>query len=692
MRRQDTSTKRMAERGRHIGDAHRIALVAVLIAIAVTARGQMTASQVVEDFAEEMAEEDRLTEEVQEGIAEMMQIAERKIDLNRADEEEIGKILFLSKHQIYSLLRHRRLAGRIVREDELRTVSGFDDLAVDRLMCFAEIGDSAETRRSGKPSSANSIVRLWGNVPKAKGYLGEEPKYLGGPVGTLIRTEVEGGRVWKAGLVLKNEPGEVAFGRGTTLTDYVGGYALYSNPYGTVRKVIAGNYNVCLGQGLGIWTGFTADVLGGDITGDRRANGIGKTMSSTAEMRGVATEVKTGRVVTTGYYSDSDLDGTIRKREDGSEYILTATAGGQHRTEGERKKRNAIRTRTAGGYIKYSTDGMMIGGGYNRRETDVETWHGNQEYRKNYMTGKTHTTIHIDGKGYMTRKAVYGEIAYQGKDAWGGVLGGDFRLRRTGGMVACAVRHFGDKYQAIQQNPRSRASAAGGESGVYVAATLSAGRRTEIAWSGDIYKERNRQSGKWSAEKGILLRGRSETRTGRRGKLTLGIRHSHREMRENDSTRTAYEALTRPKIAWTTEIEGGRGKLRLGTMVEGSRYSGMGKRAKGGVLCQTAQWTSDKEKVSINISADIFRTEDYEARVYSKQANVLYDMSFPTRNGRGMAGTMMVKLMPRQDIRIWLLGTHTRYLDREEVGTGNETTKGAGRSTIKVQVQWKWHR
>src|SRR5690606_2002016 len=80
------------------------------------------AEQIVEQLVEELDEE----VDVDEVLELLRHYHARPIDLNKTNEQELAKLLFLSPLQIASLLEHREQTGKFISVLELQGIAHFD--------------------------------------------------------------------------------------------------------------------------------------------------------------------------------------------------------------------------------------------------------------------------------------------------------------------------------------------------------------------------------------------------------------------------------------------------------------------------------------------------------------------------------------------------------------------------------------
>ncbi len=665
--------------------------------------GDAVLDDLVNSIAEELDEEGKLDEAATEGLAELRSKASNPINLSTATEKELAELIFLDERKARSIIMRRQRAGGLITPQELMTIRGLSPTDIIILRHISTIGERVDTSTLRPVAKIDAIARLGRRWPLARGYAktdSTEAKYAGSPYKSLFRIKAEIGGRLTFGIVGDNDSGEPQLRNGSGLMDFYGGYAQYIPARGPVRRIVAGNYAVRLGQGLGIWTGFGFSPTITGVSAARIATGITPSMSAAESdyMRGIATEIRILPVRMALYASWVDADATTKTASDSSIYITTIRTTGYHRTATERSYRHNDQLTTLGAYASSDIGKVRVGAGINNWHTSKPLGYNGQLYRLYYPTGKNLTTASLDARVYLGRAHIYGEVATQGRNATGATLGIDISLG-TGNSISAAIRRFGKSYFAQIQQPVSRTSRAGSESGVYFGFETAVIPHLNLRANIDIWKLRWLQSNTLLPTTGWSARVNAECKTSRHTSLSLRIRHTdkgatYKETVEDDEEiiRKSRTKTTSSKLIFTAEPTR---RLNLSTLCERTHAtSATGQRDAGTLVAQTLKIKTPKEHVTFSGSFSYFNTDSYSARTYTRRPMVLYDMAFATCSGEGVTGTAMLTLKFAKTLKLWLWCTQTRYFDRNVVGTSYEQTQGPRRTDVKVQLQWKlwWHK
>lgn len=679
------------------------AIISAAMLTCVTAGAQdAPASGIIDDLvnslAEQMDEDGTLDETANEGLAELRVLAENPIDINAATESELSGLIFLGERKANAIVRHRLRAGGIRTPQELMTIKGLSatDILLLRQVTFIGAGaDSASIRPVAKVETLLRIGRRW---PLARGYRSAGSKaaaYEGGAVKTLFRAKAEIGGRLSFGLVGDNDAGEPQMKNGSGLMDFYGGYASFKPARGAVRKIVARHYNVRLGQGLGIWTGFGFDPTVTGISAGRDATGVTPSLSAAESgyMRGAAIEARALPWRMTAYASWVDGDATTKLSADSTVYITTIRTTGYHRTATERKYRHNDLLTTIGIHTSADLGKSRIGIGVNNWHTEKPMGYDGQPYRLHYPTGRDITTASLDARFITGRIHLFGEMATQGRDATAGVAGVDYDIG-GGKCLSASVRRFGRRYFAQMQQPVCHTSRGGGESGAYLGFGASPLPKLDVRASADCWKLRNLQRNVYKPAKGFKIRATAAYGLTRRSEISARLRHTTQETTTGgkDNWHSATERSTSLKVMFKSSPASRTG---LSTIAERtSARTAAGKHETGLLVAQTIKQTTPGGLLSIAMSGSLFNTDSYAARTYTRRPMVLYDMAFATCYGKGATATAMVTLKPTDQLKIWLWCTHTRYTDRNAIGSSYEETKGPRRTDVKIQLQWKlwWHK
>ena len=83
----------------------------------------------------------------------------------------------------------------------------------------------------------------------------------------------------------------------------------------------------------------------------------------------------------------------------------------------------------------------------------------------------------------------------------------------------------------------------------------------------------------------------------------------------------------------------------------------------------------------------VFNVDDYAARIYTYENDVLYAYSIPAYQGQGYRFYILGRLKLRRSIDLWLRYAQTTYFDRDEIGSGGEKIVGNTKGELKLQAR-----
>ena len=696
----------------HSRTASRLKLTACSLALAhslcAVAQDNTTTDEIINDIAADMEFDGTLTDDALDDLSDMHTIADNPIQLNTADIYDLSRIIFLSPTQISNIIRNRDAAGSFKSFQELLAVDGISPYDVDRLRHFVKLDSTAAPQHTAKTIKAEALTRLQRTFPLATGYKQKNdstpPPFAGQPYRTLIRLRADVSDHISTALIAENDPGERPFSSSTRATDFTSGFIAYDNRHNCLRKLTIGHYRLRIAQGLGLWTGFSMDPTTTQASDDR--NGMGLTPSTSAAeadfLRGIAAEIALGQHLRlTAFFSQVRADATTDTTKDGTTVMTTLRTSGLHRTNTERAYRHNIKIKAKGAYLRVSHQNTTFGLGCNTWEASIKPAQPTQLYRLFHPTKWPIITAHADYHHFFRRATLYGEAALQGHDAFALMQGLDADLN-GGNHISVALRHYAQNYYTIQQQPHSRSTHAGGETGLYVGLSLAPLRRLSIIANADAYRLKWLQYHRNAPSQGIKARLAATVALGNVSSLNLRLsHHSHTATFSGSHANTSDARFDSLQIKSLTDEER-QTSIRLTYAAEKDNiyalhtYVGTSiahapgaQSTKGWILGQDAKITTIHGLLTIAASAAIFNTDDYASRVYMRQPNVLYDMSFPSFYGQGHALTAMLRLQPAKWARLWLWASHASYSDKDNIGTGNDRTDGRHRTTAKIQLQLK---
>jgi len=285
------------------------------------------------------------------------------LSINKVSREDLRLLCILTDNQLDQLFKHLIKNGPLISIYELQTIPGFDLATIRRLVPFIRIVTVLENYESrslwhkGLESKSDyGLVRYERTLEKRRGYQYNRKQhkvpYAGSPHKLFTQLSIKRAD-WALGVSGRKGAGEAL--TWNPAVQYYGlpnsrFYWLLNNKKG-IKTLVIGDYAVGYGQGLILNAGFSMDKSSETIK-VIRTNNLGikpHTSVTTAAFRGVAITWQWQFMELTTYYSNIDLDASVKK----TSYLKNVIRSGYYRTQGEIAKRKQINEQVIGGTIIY---------------------------------------------------------------------------------------------------------------------------------------------------------------------------------------------------------------------------------------------------------------------------------------------------------------------------------------------------
>ncbi len=603
-----------------------------------------------------------------------------------------NNFLFLSDIQIEHLLAYIYIHGQMETIYELQLVEELDRQTIQYLLpfvCIKAINNESAFRwktmlkDAGRYGKNEVLTRL--DIPfyKRKGY---EHTYLGPSVYNSVKYTFRYRDQLYAGGVAEKDAGEpFAALHNRYGYDYYSFYLLLQN-CGRLKSLAVGNYRLSFGQGLVMSTDYLMGKTIYASSFNNRSTGI-KRHSSTDEynyFRGVATTVAlTKRLSVSAFYSHRNMDGIVTDGE-----ITSVYKTGLHRSRKEADKKNLLTSQLTGGNVSYQQNHIRLGitGVYyvfNRLYEPELTG-----YSKYNIHGNHFYNLGIDYAYRWRRFSFQGETAI-GKQGWASLN----RLQYSPVQDIQFIlihRFYSYDYWAMYAHSFGEGSTVQNEQGYYVGLETTPFSHWRFFVSFDLFSfpwKKYRINKPSRGMDGLLqatftprtnlsmylkyrYKQKERDLTGSKGTLTLPIFHHQLRYRLNYSLNDVFSSRT------TLDYNHFHSQDRAAT--KGYQVTQM--------MSSQLPWT----RLFADVQGSYFSTDDYDSRVYVSEKGLLYTFYTPSFQGRGFRCAVRLRYELNKH---WLFITkfgETVYLDRNEIGSGNDLIFGNKKADIQMQLRIKF--
>ena len=625
-------------------------------------------------------------------LEELSNRLQEPVNLNSATREQLEQFPFLSDSKIEHLLAYIYIHGQMETIYELQLVEELDRQTIQYLLpfvCIKAINNEPAFRwktmlkDAGRYGKNEVLTRL--DIPfyKRKGY---EHTYLGPSVYNSVKYTFRYRDQLYAGGVAEKDAGEpFAALHNRYGYDYYSFYLLLQN-CGRLKSLAVGNYRLSFGQGLVMSTDYLMGKTIYASSFNNRSTGI-KRHSSTDEynyFRGVATTVAlTKRLSVSAFYSHRNMDGVVTDGE-----ITSVYKTGLHRSRKEADKKNLLTSQLTGGNVSYQQNHIRLGitGVYyvfNRPYEPELTG-----YSKYNIHGNHFYNLGIDYAYRWRRFSFQGETAI-GKQGWASLN----RLQYSPVQDIQFIlihRFYSYDYWAMYAHSFGEGSTVQNEQGYYVGLETTPFSHWRFFVSFDLFSfpwKKYRINKPSRGTDGLIqatftprtnlsmylkyrYKQKERDLTGSKGTLTLPIFHHQLRYRLNYSLNDVFSSRT------TLDYNHFHSQDRAAT--KGYQVTQM--------ISSQLPWT----RLFADVQGSYFCTDDYDSRVYVSEKGLLYTFYTPSFQGRGFRCAVRLRYELNKH---WLFITkfgETIYLNRNEIGSGNDLIYGNKKADIQMQLRIKF--
>ena len=614
------------------------------------------------------------------------------VDLNRATRQQLEQFPFLSDIQIEHLLAYIYVHGQMKTLYELQLIEDMDRQTIQYLLpfvCIKAINNESSFRwktmlKSAMKYGKNEVITRI-DIPfyKRKGY---EHTYLGPSVYNSVKYAFRYRDQLYAGLVAEKDAGEPFLAlHNRQGYDYYSFYLLLKD-CGRLKTLAVGNYRLSFGQGLVISTDYLLGKTVYASSFNTRSGGIRKHSSTdeTNYFRGVAATVSiTKQWSMSGFYSYRSLDGVLTDGE-----ITSIYKTGLHRSQKEADKKNLFTMQLTGGNVSYQQNRIRLGitGIYyvfNRPYEPELTG-----YSKYNIHGNHFYNLGIDYAYRWRRFSFQGETAI-GKQGWASLN----RLQYSPVQdiqFMLIHRFYSYDYWAMYAHSFGEGSTVQNEQGYYVGLETTPFSHWRFFVSFDLFSFpwKKYRINKPSRGTDGLIQATFTPRTN----LSMYLKYRYKQ-KERD--------LTGSKVTLTLPIFHHQLRYRLNyslndvfssrTTLDYNHFHSQDRAANIGyqvtqMISSQLPWT----RLFADVQGSYFCTDDYDSRVYVSEKGLLYTFYTPSFQGRGFRCAVRLRYELNKH---WLFITkfgETIYLNRNEIGSGNDLIYGNKKADVQMQLRIKF--
>lgn len=661
----------------------------------------------IEAFAERifpLQEDDLPYEELYENL---LLYYTQPLDLNRASREELQSLFLLSHHQIESLLHHIDRNGPLLSLYELQAIPGWDFPTIQQVHPFVRVqdtglhGDNRPILERMLKSGTRFALLRWERVPERQaGFIPRAdslPAPFGGsPDKLYFRLRMSKARSFSFGITAEKDAGEQLRIKPRSKqygADFYSFHFMLWNT-GPFKRVLLGDYQVQMGQGLVLGAGFYLGKGAETITTVARPSLGLRPYTSVVEsgfFRGAAATAGSKRAQLTLFAGSTPRDARLRSTSDslaaGEDFTFSAfQITGMHRTSTELANKNTVKEMNVGGAGRWAISPGKLAIGF----TSIYTRFNYKQqplpllYNRYAFSGRQNWIGSLFTEGHWQQFTYFSELAISQGGGWGTINGLIAPLSHQLDL-SILFRHYTPDFYSFYGAAFAEGNRLQNETGLYWGLKY---RHSKALWITAYFDRfwfpwlRYRVSApsagyeyllrtNWQPNKQMLLyaqyRGEHKERDiagpAKTRVLSGNIKHNY-----------VLNLDYKPEQNW-----------QIRSRVQWSSYQQSGTITRGYALIQDVSYALKDWRLGTRYA--LFQTDDWENRQYAFERDVLWAFSIPAYDGRGIRYYALLQWKARHNLNIWLRWARTHFRDRKSVGNGMEKVEGNTRSNLKLQLK-----
>jgi hypothetical protein len=658
--------------------------------------------KIISDLMERWIENTESTIDYTDLQEQLEYFIKNKIDLNKADRFKLEQLLLLNDIAINAILKHRAEFGDYGSIYELQTIEALDERTLYYLSYFVKVGD--ELYQDKTPflqriqKGKHEIIALRDNDFQTRtGYnlaLKDAGKsyYLGSPTRYVLRYRFSYNNKLSFGYTGEKDMGEPFIADNKNF-DFNSAHFMMRD-MGKLKALAVGDYQANFGQGLTFGSGLAARKSAYVLNVRRSFEPIRayRSLNENEFMRGVAATIALNKFEITAFGSRKLISTNYQASADSlandDDIFSSIQLTGLHRTETELSYKNNVQQTIVGGHVQFKKELYEIGVTAVHVDYDKMFSSGNNPYQLYNFSGNKLYNFGIDYGVQISNTNIFGECSQSGNGGLAGVIGLNTALHQNLDMVLL-YRNYGKNYQTIFNNPFGENSDGRNEEGLYTGMSFKPARKWQLNVYMDLYRSKwlrylvdaPQHGTDYLAElqynpnkiSQFYIRFRSETKN----------KNQSNNLSEIDYTTINQRRQYRLHASYTIS-ENLTAKSRLEIITYQDELSG---KQQGTLVFQDLSYSTTNKRLSFTTRMAIFSVDDYNARVYATEQDVLYQYSVPLYQNSGIRYYGVVHFRLNRKLDMWLKCSQTKYSNVNSISSGLEKISGNAVSDLRVQLR-----
>jgi hypothetical protein len=579
------------------------------------------------------------------------------LKINFADRSVLLQSGLFSSTEVDSILNYRNRYGYFYSIEELQAIEiiSISRLEILKSMLSFEIPASFNDIANFKKMDGRIVARM--AVPFSKNNSSEDENYNGSAFREAIGLKLNLNEKINFVFNAEKDAGELfQFTKKVKGFDYNSAHLTLKN-IRRFNKIVLGDYQIQLGQGLAIWQGMSLGKTSDIVTIRKQEIGIKdyNGMSEFGFFRGVAIEYKIKKIKLTNWISNKNQDATIYQDSLSGDYIQSIKTDGYHRTDLELSHKNVLKQVVIGSSCSMLFRKTTIGVNSVFTSNSITIKPDDNYYNHFGFSGKNNFNQSVSYSGTKNNFNYFGEFAIDQHFSTA-IVNGIIASIEKNFSVSVLHRYYSKKYFSFHSNGFGENTRVANEKGFYVGANYSYNKKLQLNGYYDLYAfpwlkyQMNMPSNGYDYSLQFIY---TPTKTS-----SISLRYhqtrNQEEVLSNDiRTSDINESVTRSlRFQFRTEINRIQitSRYDLTFLKQQTNESGM-------LAYLDVQYKPMLKPYSFSMRASVYRTESYSTRMYAYQSDLPGSYNLGAFYGSGEAVYVMVHYKPARNMHLWVRGS-----------------------------------
>lgn len=592
-------------------------------------------SERITTIAEQLAANESDPDGVSLYIERLQELSEDPADLNNSNEEEISRLFFLTDFQVKSLIDYIKTTGKVASVYELANIPGFDRETVETMLPFI----SLEKKNAMNYSTSHIRNNLITNIIYSNN--NQDTSFIGSPLKVLTKYRFSAGS-FSGGVTAEKDPGEKFLSGSPPATDFLSAHLSYTGT-GIIRKIIIGDYSVRFGLGSNINSGFRTGISLSSPGFLSSRNEI-RPYTSTDEnsfFRGFSSSVSYKFIDISFFYSLNKIDATLTVSETYDGYkVRTFVSGGIHNTLSLAGKKDNVTDKAYGINLSGNYKNIRLGFTWSGDKFSLPKEKDSKPEAVFDFEGNRNNVYTISYNGLVKRNLLFGEVSVNDSKNRAFIQG--LSMRPSDRLsLSFIYRNYSPAFFTFHGKGPGQGSETKNENGIAGTFSYEAAKHLFISGGADVRRYdwlRYRCS---APSEGFRkeLRIRYEASSSMIFDASYLYNLTITDNSEETGIARQSESVTRSIRLSSRYLV--NDNLTLTTRIDYKCFQTS--RSKGFLLLQDLSYRFRKIPLSVWYRYCLFKTNDWNSRLYVYENDLLYSFSIPALSDTGSRSYIMAK-------------------------------------------------